>query len=220
MSDLLSSAWNLFNDESSFVPLYASLSLFASSYAVSRYRRFPFHKWLALHNTHNAGAVLLGSLSLIFQNDRQFSERITIFWSLGYFVVDLWDCLLRWDVQYSIHAVACLSLGVANYASPVLRQLRMNSKAAMCELSTPVLHVAKTTRRPAHFALFGLAFTLCRIVWVPIMAIQLHRQGGLPWSDVRILGVAAFYCLNLYWYYKIIRILVTGGKDESATKDD
>jgi TLC domain len=216
----LSSAWALFNDESSFLPLYASLALFTSSYAISRYRRFPFHKWMALHNTHNAGAVLLGSVSLFLQDDTRFSERIPIFWSLGYFAVDLCDCLLRLDVQYSFHAVACLALGVANYASPVLRQLRMNSKAAMCELSTPVLHVAKTTRRPVHFALFGLAFTLCRIVWVPIMAAQLHYHGGLPWSDVRIVGVGAFYCLNLYWYYKIIRILVTGGKDESATKDE
>jgi hypothetical protein len=220
-SSSLSLAWKRFNDEDSFGPLRISFSLFLSAYLYSlAFRRnAPFHKWMAIHNAHNVGALLLGCASLAFRNDELFSERIPILWSLGYFIVDLWDCAIRMDFQYTLHAAACLGLGIGNYASPILRRLRMNSKATLCELSTPFLHLAKLTRRPLHFAMFAVVFTVCRIVWLPIIMYQLHSLGGLPYTDVRVMGVVAFYGLNLYWYHKIIRIMVTGGKGEGGEKE-
>jgi hypothetical protein len=95
----------------------------------------------------------------------------------------------------------------------------MNSKAGLCELSTPFLHLAKLTRRPIHFALFALVFTACRIVWLPMIVHQLRSQGGLSYIDARVLGVVAFYALNLYWYYKIILIMITGGKGERVKEE-
>jgi hypothetical protein len=62
---------------------------------------------------------------MYYNDDSVFNERIPILWSIGYFVVDLVDCGLRGDVTYSLHALFCLVLGVANYTTPVLRELRL-----------------------------------------------------------------------------------------------
>ena len=219
----LSTFWKKFNDASSLLPLAVSLAFFSSAYGYSKCKRgLEFHKWLRIHNVHNGMAIVLGATSLYLQNEEIFRERIPILWSVGYFVVDLFDCMYRMDVQYTFHAAVCLTLGCANYCSPLLQQLRMNSKATMCELSTPFMHWAKLTRKPIHFALFGMVFTLCRIVWLPVMMKQL-RNAGLPWSDVRLLGMIAFYCLNLYWYWKIIAILFAGSskqQEEMVKKEE
>ena len=67
-------------------------------------------------------------------------------------------------------------------------------------------------------ALFAVVFTVCRIVWLPIMMKQM-ANAGLPWSDVRMMGVAAFYGLNWFWYAKILRILVRGVLGLSDTEE-
>jgi hypothetical protein len=71
-----------------------------------------FIRWYTLHNLHNGGAIALGLVSMYYNDDRVFNERIPILWSIGYFVVDLVDCGLRGDVTYSLHAAMCLVLGV------------------------------------------------------------------------------------------------------------
>lgn len=90
-----------------------------------------------------------------------------------YFVVDLIDCVERRDVPFIGHATCCLFLGRANYVHPACRALRMSSKAALLECSSPFLHFAKRTRQPLHFVLFAVVFTVCRIVWIPILMMQL-----------------------------------------------
>jgi hypothetical protein len=84
-----------------------------------------FNRWYTLHNLHNGGAIALGLVSMYYNDDSVFNERIPILWSIGYFVVDLVDCGLRGDVAYSLHAAMCLFLGVSNYTSPISRALRM-----------------------------------------------------------------------------------------------
>ncbi len=168
-------------------------------------------------NFHNYFAMSLALLSIVINDDAIFNERIPILWSLGYFGVDLVDCLIRLDVEYSLHAIFCVVLGVSNYVSPVCRLLRMNSKAQLCELSSPFLYLSKSTRNPLHFAFFALVFTLCRVVWVPIILYQAKIH--MPWSDYRILAVVLFYCLNVFWWFKIIRILINGLRGKEVKED-
>lgn len=210
---MISAAWKAYNAEDSLLPFFLPLTIwigcFVYCYLPSEKERPTFVKWTAMLNLHNNTAITLALLSIFINDDAIFNERIPILWSLGYFGVDLIDCLVRLDWEYSLHAIFCVVLGVSNYISPVCRVLRMNSKAQLCELSSPFLYLAKSTRKPLHFAIFALVFTLCRILWVPLMLYQVKRY-GLEWTDYRVIFLALFYCLNVFWWFKIIRILVAG----------
>ena len=155
-----------------------------------------------------------------------YNERIPILWSLSYFTVDIMDCFIRRDFVYSIHAICCLILGYMNDTIPVLQTLKMNSKATYCELSNPFMHLAKRTRRAQHFILFAIVFTLCRIVWIPIMYYQLisydneERHPRIAWYHPISGLLIAFYILNWYWYVKIVHILVTGGGNAGRQNRD
>jgi len=178
------------------------------------YSKDTFHRWYTIHNIHNGGAVLWAILCLT----GHASERpVAICWSLSYFMIDLLDCCLRQDAVYAAHALFCLVLGVANRNLLVCQALQTNSKAALLELSNPFMHLAKKTRQPWHFALFALVFTLCRMVWLPVVFYQVAVHPPLDDLWIRrivLTALALFYGLNCMWYYKIVRILVTGGKSE------
>lgn len=247
-----------YNTDDSLLPFYLPLALWLAAYGHCVLRAPPqrrdYHRWHALHNLHNGGAIVLASLSLYYASGGgvggsgnnaaagtpattgsttgysttssptgrpsfHFNERIPILWSLGYFAVDCIDCCVRRDATYLLHAVCCAGLGLANYRTPVLRRLRMNSKAAYCELSSPFMHLAKMTRDPLHFALFAVVFTCCRMLWLPVMYRQL-LAAGMPWNDGRMLVFAAFYGLNAYWYAKILRILYKGARGNKPDKDE
>jgi TLC domain len=217
-------AWEAFNAQDSWLPLNIPLIIwvgcFLYCYLPSTSKQRPiFDKWQALHNFHNCGGMLLALLSICFGNDAVFNERISILWSLGYFGVDLMDCIYRQDVEYTLHALFCVVLGMANYVSPVCRELRMNSKALMCELSSPFLHLSKRTRNPLHFAIFAFVFTLCRILWVPYMTYQVIDY-GLAWYDYRVVFLVGFYSLNVFWYFKILRIIVNGARGQEEAKKE
>uniref|UniRef100_A0A7S1D3W2 TLC domain-containing protein n=1 Tax=Cyclophora tenuis TaxID=216820 RepID=A0A7S1D3W2_CYCTE len=89
----------------------------------------------------------------------------------------------------------------------------MNSKAALCELSNPFMHLSRNTRKPLHFILFATVFFLCRILWIPILVRQLYDQNIQLHDPIQIV-LLSFYGLNLFWFHKIVRILITGGKSE------
>ena len=186
-----SSLWQSYNAEDSFLPFFIPLIFWAASYLLCQLPQsvqsqspfplikpptLPWHEWHELHNIHNMGAVLLALISLYYNDDTIFNERISILWNWSYFVVDLVDTATRIDIPYVLHAICCLGLGYFNYTTPLCRDLRMNSKACLLETSSPFLHVAKRTKNPIHFLLFALAFTLCRIVWIPVMMVQLRRH--------------------------------------------
>jgi len=185
-----------------------------------------FHGFIFMHNAHNLSAIVLATISLYFNDDDIFNERVGILFSLSYFLIDFVDCLKRMDIAYTIHAFFCLSLGCGNYMTPVCRALRTNSKACFFELSSPFMNLAQTTRDPLHFAVFFLVFTSCRIIWLPIMMKQLHDEGLLFMKDIRQILMLGFYGLNLFWYSKMVKIVlknVSGGKgekDDTAGKDD
>jgi len=175
--------------------------------------------WTILHDFHNVGAIVLGSISLYYNDDARFNERIPILWSSAYYGVDVLDALYRKDFIYIIHGAFCFVLGLYNYHTPLFRKLRMNSKAAMCLLSNPLLHWAKHTRQPLHFGLFAIVYTGCRILWVPYMMKELVDAGMDPYRDARFLCLLAFYGLNCFWYYKILRIIVTGDDRSKSSKN-
>lgn len=228
MSDLApapsSSLWDTINsDDGTYVPFWFTLSVFSVTYLYclifNNAKKDRWNRWYILHNCHNGGAILLGTLSLLSSTspnesgsllgDIYVNERVPILWSLGYFTVDIVDCTVRRDWTYLFHGAACLVLGLANYQTPVLFRLKMNSKATYCELSNPLMHLAKTTRHPVAFFAFACVFTVCRMLWLPYMYRQC-LDAGLPWTHPALLLLAAFYGLNCVWYVKIVRILVQG----------
>jgi TLC domain len=217
-------------------------------------QRQAFHKWYTIHNIHNFGAILLGTISILgtpstSSNSSSIShhhlyntfERIPILWSLSYFTVDILDCTIRRDVSYLLHALCCFSLGCMNCTTPRLQYLKMNSKASYCEMSNPFMHLAKRTKQPLHFLSFAIMFTLCRIIWIPVMYYQLitfpypdvHYDAtnvtittttmaaaaatALPWHHPICMVLMAFYLLNVYWYSKIIRIVLQNRSTRSNT---
>jgi TLC domain len=239
VNDVSSTLWYEYiqPDNTWCVPFLLPLLGWISAYTYCVYDRNhqqqqpPFHKWYFIHNVHNMGAIVLGTISIYSgggydtssggatttapstPNMMVFNERIPILWSLSYFLVDIMDCSIRQDVPYLFHAVCCFVLGAMNYTVPTLRLLRMNSKASYCELSNPFMHWAKRTRNPYHFLLFAIVFTCCRIIWLPIMYYQLISYRGdtmLPWYHPSCCVLVAFYGLNVYWYSKILHILFTG----------
>ena len=227
-------SWAAFNSEESWLPFIYPFIIWLWSYLYCQsnndqkqnqkqrwFTHLPWHEWHELHNVHNMGAIILACLSLYLQDDAVFNERVVILFNLSYFIIDLVDTARRHDIPYVLHAIFCLVLGSFNYATPLSRALRMNSKAALLELSSPFLHVAKRTRVPWHFILFALAFTLCRIVWIPIMIRQLvagtPEGDKLEPTDVPVILVGLFYLLNWFWYLNILRILVTGGGGSSGS---
>ena len=211
------SFWTVYNAEDSLLPLYVPLAVWVSAYIYCKVTHREFHRWWTLHNFHNIGVILLGQISIFCDDDTIFRERIATLWSTGYFIVDLVDCLIRLDVPYSIHALCCLFLCLGNFATPLCQELRMTSKAALLEISNPFMHLAKKTRKPWHFALFAAVYTICRVVWMPVMMKQL-RDHGMAMTDPIMIVLVAFYGLNLFWYFKIVRILVRGS-DSPAKKD-
>jgi hypothetical protein len=206
--------WAIYNSEDSYLPLYLPLVIWVSSYLYCKATGKAFHRWYALHNFHNFGVILLGQISIHCNDDDVFKERIATLWSTSYFLVDVVDCGLRLDATYLFHAVCCLVLCLGNYYTPLCQVLRMTSKAALMELSNPLMHLARRTRKAWHFALFAAMFTLCRVLWLPFIMKQLLGHGMLA-TDPLFVILVAFYGLNLFWYSKILRILVTGGKEDA-----
>ena len=214
---LLSDFWTAYNAEDTFLPLYLPLTIWVSTYVYAKVTRRDFHRWYTIHNFHNIGVILLGQISIHCASDDIFKERIATLWSTGYFIVDLVDCTTRLDAPYSMHAICCLLLCLANYFTPLCQELRMTSKAELLEISNPFMHLAKKTRKPWHFALFALIYTLCRVLWLPVMMKQLYDRGMDVWDPIFVI-LTAFYGLNLFWYYKIVRILIKGS-DSTATSE-
>jgi len=213
------SFWEVYNSEDSLLPLY--LPLFLCWIPTYLYciafcpKKDAYQRWYLLHNFHNGGAMLLATLSI----NEWLNERLPILWSLGYFFVDIIDCLLIRDWTYLFHAVCCFVLGMANYHTPILFRLKANSKGTYCELSNPLMHLAKKTRNPIHFAAFAVMFTFCRILWMPVIYRQLLAE-GLAWTHPALLVLAVFYGLNVFWYIKILRILINGLRGKSPPTEE
>jgi hypothetical protein len=69
--------------------------------------------------------------------------------------------------------------------------------------------------------LFAAVFTLCRIVWIPVLMRQL-ATAGLEYTDFRQGFLLGFYVLNWFWYSKILMIIykaAVGSKEDDNEKE-
>mmetsp|Transcript_23057 Transcript_23057/g.38112 ORF Transcript_23057/g.38112 Transcript_23057/m.38112 type:complete len:227 (+) Transcript_23057:105-785(+) len=218
----MESLWQVYNSEDSWLPFFVPLIYWIGTYAYcglpSKSPRPEWNKWAIVHEIHNNSAVVMGWISLYFNDDSIFNERVGILWSLSYFLVDGLDAVYRLDAAYTVHATLCLVLGVANYTTPMCRELRMNARAAQCELSTPILYLARKTKEPLHFVLFAIVFTMCRIVFIPAYLILPVRNYGFEWTHWIMMGLFVFYGLNCFWYSKIIRMIIRGKPDKTGER--
>lgn len=225
----VTSLWTTYNTtQDGFLPFLLPLGLWSGAYiyclVYNNPNRDAFSRWHRIHNVHNIGAIVLGTGSILSGTTWEIvfmNERIPILWSLSYFAIDCIDCTMRQDWTYLFHCVCCGLLGLANYNTPILRQLKMNSKATYCELSNPFMHWAKRTRDPKVFALFALVYTCCRIIWLPILYHQL-LQAKMKFNHPVMIVLQGFYGLNCWWYYKILKLLYLGwmGKVNDVKKGD
>lgn len=215
---ILFRVWNhAFNSNETYMPLYFSLSLFASAYLYCLWSGKRYNEMASLHNVHNVGVVCFGAIGLGFDNDQVLKERTLGLFSMGYFLVDLVENIVHKDWAYTFHAVCCLIVGFINWTDPLCVALRMQSKGCLMEFSSPFLHLAKRTRKPFHFAMFAASFTLCRIIWIPMIMRELYSHNVLL-RDPKFLLILAFYGLNVFWYYKILRILLRGSTSRGKEK--
>lgn len=212
--------YDSYNVETSWYGFCIPLFLWGGCWLYARLSKKDFMKWTELHTFHHVGAMTLGSLSLYYGDDSIVNERIPILWSISYFMIDTMEAILLGHLTYTFHGMIALLLGLGNYNLPILRSLRMNSRASYIETSSLVLPYVKKYRKPWIFFIFAFVYTMCRIVWIPLLIKDLLNNGLGPSHPV-VIGVGLFYCLNIHWYIKIIKITVKGsGKDDDKTKSE
>jgi hypothetical protein len=211
----VSSLWQVYNSEESWLPFYLPLAFWSACWLYSYQQKFDYSKWDMLNGFHHVGAITLGLISIYYNDDTIFNERITILWSIPYFIVDLVECVYRKHFTYTVHGLVCLILGVGNYQTPLYRMLRMNSKATFIEASSLLLYKTKESRDPVLFMVFAFIYTLCRIVWIPTIMKELLDH-GVQWTEPTLILLTGFYALNWWWYLKILKILYKGLRGESV----
>ena len=201
-----------YNLETNWYAFWLPLSFWLGCWLYAKATKKDFGRWAGLHAVHNAGAIIIASISLYFDDDSICNERVGQLWSMAYFTIETTDQLLQGHVLYILHGFIALLLGLANYNIPLLRSLRMNSKASYIELSSLLLPYVKRYRKPWLFFAFAVVYTLCRMIWVPFMIKDLLHH-GMELSHPVVIGVSVFYCLNIHWYIKIIKIAFNSSGD-------
>ncbi|CAJ1942394.1 unnamed protein product [Cylindrotheca closterium] len=214
----IQSIFGPFGSEDSLLPFFGPLTLWVGMYTYSHVKGTSYQDWPIPHNTHHFFGMIFATLSIIYDNEEIFPERVGVLWTLSFFVIDFIDCVRVMHTAYLFHAVCVLFLSSCNLMNPSFYRLRMNSRAMYLELSSPFMHLSKKTRNPLHFAIFALMFTCCRVVWIPLIMKRL-LDDGLPWTDYKFLVVIAFYGLNLFWYAKILRIIIFGPPQKEDKKE-
>ena len=166
-----------------------------------------FLETTSIHIAHSIITATLSSLVVYFNDDRILSESIPLSFSIGYFIVDLIDCLHRRDKDFTIHAVLSLSLCLFGWKNDHLRQLHFATKGLICEGSTPFLYLWKDTREKSHFILFVVAFTILRPFW--LFFLLKGVLSNIQTYGFVIAGITlAFYLLQISWFYALCSMLV------------
>mmetsp|Transcript_623 Transcript_623/g.1480 ORF Transcript_623/g.1480 Transcript_623/m.1480 type:complete len:229 (-) Transcript_623:581-1267(-) len=201
---------NHYNDETQWWSFFLPMSFWTACWVRTKFiTKSDFSRWWELHTFHHVIAITFASLSLYYNDDSIFNERNGILWSMSYFIIDIIECLSEGHILYVGHGLACVILGLANYNLPLHRSLRMNSKASYIETSSIVMYQVKRKREAWLFAIFAIVYTICRIIWIPIMAKDL-LDNGMDLTHPVIMVLCLFYCLNIHWYIKIVKIAMEG----------
>jgi len=172
-----------------------------------------FDKKASLHVTHSLGVVLLGSLSLYFNDEYTFRELVPIYFSRGYFLVDLYDCIQRKDWVFTGHALISLLLNIGTQASPIHYSIRSASKGFMTEISSPIYRWWTISKSFPIYVLFYILFIICRLIWVPIFLKQAFEVAGYDWLLYASVG---FYVLNVGFFAQMTKILLHYDRTRSS----
>ena len=184
----------------------ATLAAWSASYVycvVTSGNKEAFTKCVPVHDAHSAGVILLSLLCLLGDYD----EAFPVIYSNAYFVVELFDCLVRKDALYTLHAVLSMAMSLGVYADPEMRALRLSSRGYLVEISNLMLHRWVLTKKKQDFAIFVALFTACRIVWFPmVMNILGENFGYQTWLFATS---TVFYLMNVVWWLKMLNMLRT-----------
>ena len=210
--------YDYYNVDTNWYAFWFPFGLWLSCWLYATVSKKDYGRWGSLHTLHHVGAITLGSLSLYYNDDSIFNERNGILWSLSYFIIDIIDTLKSGHVLYAAHGVMALILGLLNFNLPILRTLRMNSKASYIETSSLLMVPVKKYRKPWLFGIFAVVFTLCRMVWVPFMAKDLIDE-GLEYTHPVLILLMLFYLLQIWWWIKIVRIAIKGDNKKSEDEN-
>jgi hypothetical protein len=170
-----------------------------------RYGKKKFASLLVVHDVHAIGMVICCALSLYFKDDDKFSELTPMLFTLSYFFVDLFDCLVRLDGAFTVHALLSIGVCLTSASHPIHLRLRSVSQGGLTELSTYPLHQWQRSKSRQDFLVFALLFTLCRIIWIPYFIYHVYIELG--YIDFQIVGGMGLFFLNFTWWFKILNIL-------------
>mmetsp|Transcript_7183 Transcript_7183/g.10578 ORF Transcript_7183/g.10578 Transcript_7183/m.10578 type:complete len:215 (+) Transcript_7183:85-729(+) len=159
--------------------------------------------WSKCHILHDLHAYIL-CIASFCSLQHWVEESIILSFTLGYFTVDLMDCILRRDVQFFIHAILSIVLIGGSAIHPAHRELRSASKGCLLELSTPFLHRWQRTKGKVDFYVFYALFFLCRIIWLPYFLYNTYLTMGFLEATVACGFV--FFFLQLTWFRKLTQM--------------
>ena len=180
----------------------SSSSSSSSSKEKASKEKLSYHNLTALHNFFNISGVVASLFALYVNDDDVLRERVLCMYTWSYFSVDLVDCLIRGDVPFTFHAIFSIIITYWHFTIPICGLVRNQARSLLLETSSPFLLLAKRTRNPLHFAIFAAVFFVVRVLGVPLIVLDLVRN-GLPKTHYYILGATCFYALNLYWFYRV-----------------
>lgn len=152
----------------------------------------------ALFSTiHAIGAVYI-SLSVLFGS---LSRRILLGWSTSYFIIDtIWEISRRRAI-FVFHHIMCLICLFWASKTNLEQGGNLMPKMLLTEFSTPFLHLAQATKRYQDKVLFKRIFFLCRIIYIPMMALECSIDYPEIGMD-KFTMVAIFWMMNVAWYCK------------------
>jgi hypothetical protein len=209
---------NMMEDASAEVPLFglstSLLVFFATNvtgwlavylYYTLKHDKERFVKEFAWHDLHAIGLCFLSAASLFFDDDDKCPELVPILFTLSYFLVDVLDCIIRFDAPFLIHAV--LSIGICVFAArdPMYLSLRAVSCGGLTELSSYPLHQWQRSNKKADFIKFAILFTLCRVLWIPYFLPGVYDKVGF---GIPVIAGTGLFLLNFAWWFKILYILL------------
>ena len=118
-----------FTDEETLLPFWLPLGFFLSCWLIrTQVMKQSYIDWAPVHNFHHIVGMVMGTFSLLIQDNGVYNERVGILWTLGFFLVDILDCLVVRSYVFLLHGIVTAICGLSNYYLPLHRKLRMNSK--------------------------------------------------------------------------------------------
>lgn len=149
---------------------------------------------------------------------------------MGYAVIDVVDGF-TYGIDFFLHGVATLSVMMffceqdrPQFVAPFL----------IMECSTIFLNMRKAsflgdTGSAVVQGLFALFFTICRILIVPPIHINMTRtlfmvgenDCDAPYFKWAVMGFGTFFhCLNGFWFYKLIQKIIRKASGKEKIRDE